>query len=387
MGKPGIVMPKTPAPGQQTRRRIFFLGDLRQLVWPGVAIAQFLALATLYIAITEAFFSLGGSIGAGVLTLFIGLVVGAVQALIGTVVLAKAYYSRGKVGPAAYSWAGALLAAMAMLTLVILALQSGPMRIASVLRIYIWSPGGRMMPRDASRLLSGAVLTSIFAFAANCVAGVVMARLRSRQEVDSKQQEPSGRLKWCWRIVMGLGGAALLTLLVTVLTSVVSGWPPAIHRAVEAGQLAAAEEVLADDPSAVRASDFRGDTALVLATRQGRLDMVKLLVDRGADVNVSDRHGFTPLHSAVGKGRTAIVALLLQNGAEVRTEAEMGGTPLHSAAFWGHREVAELLISHGADVNARQRMGGKTPLALAEEKGHADLARLLRDNGAVEERE
>ena len=44
-------------------------------------------------------------------------------------------------------------------------------------------------------------------------------------------------------------------------------------------------------------------------------------------------------------------------------------------------EMAKLLIAHGADVNARTS-DAKTPLSLALEKGHHEMATLLREQGA-----
>jgi len=46
--------------------------------------------------------------------------------------------------------------------------------------------------------------------------------------------------------------------------------------------------------------------------------------------------------------------------------------------------VVALLIDKGADVNAKDR-DGKTPLSLAQEKGHNEIIELLKKRGAKEE--
>ena len=58
-----------------------------------------------------------------------------------------------------------------------------------------------------------------------------------------------------------------------------------------------------------------------------------------------------------------------------------GFTPLHLAANKGHYEIAELLLQNGAKVNAKGKKE-VTPLHLAAQKGHYEVAELLLQNGA-----
>jgi ankyrin repeat protein len=44
--------------------------------------------------------------------------------------------------------------------------------------------------------------------------------------------------------------------------------------------------------------------------------------------------------------------------------------------------MVKLLLAHGADVNANA--SGKTPLAIVFEKGHHEVASLLRQHGGKE---
>jgi ankyrin repeat protein len=52
---------------------------------------------------------------------------------------------------------------------------------------------------------------------------------------------------------------------------------------------------------------------------------------------------------------------------------------LHEAAASGHKEIVEVLVTKGADVNAN--IGGWTPLHLAIDEGHTEIADLLRKHG------
>ena len=54
-----------------------------------------------------------------------------------------------------------------------------------------------------------------------------------------------------------------------------------------------------------------------------------------------------------------------------------GYTPLHIAAFEGDAALINTLLAHGAAADARAD-DGKTALAIAEERGHAQAARRLR---------
>lgn len=102
-----------------------------------------------------------------------------------------------------------------------------------------------------------------------------------------------------------------------------------------------------------------GATLLHIAALRNRIEVVKLLIERGADVNAKGGWWVvTPLHWAADNGHTEMVWLLLEQGADVnaRTE-EHGYTPLHWAANNGHRATVELLIAAGADVYAQSDNG------------------------------
>jgi len=61
-----------------------------------------------------------------------------------------------------------------------------------------------------------------------------------------------------------------------------------------------------------------------------------------------------------------LARLLIDRGANVNCRGEEGGTPLHEAAGNGNLDLAKLLIEHGANINAKDDHG-KTPLTIALE--------------------
>ncbi len=113
---------------------------------------------------------------------------------------------------------------------------------------------------------------------------------------------------------------------------------------------------------------IRGDTALVL-----------MLLDRGAQINAVDKSGRTPLHSS-DKKKLDLVKLLIDRGAdpEIR-RASIGDTVLHNAAERGTVEVVEYLISRECDVRDTDKFGF-TPLHFARTP---EIAGRILDRGAA----
>ncbi|MEH0986326.1 ankyrin repeat domain-containing protein [Micromonospora sp. CPCC 205556] len=100
----------------------------------------------------------------------------------------------------------------------------------------------------------------------------------------------------------------------------------------------------------------------------------------GADPNAADREGTTPLYLASVQGTVDLVRLLLAAGAAPDTESGHGqeGTPLCAAAAWGYTDVVRELLAHNADPNLREDRGtGYSPLDWALRGDHSQTADLL----------
>ncbi len=146
-----------------------------------------------------------------------------------------------------------------------------------------------------------------------------------------------------------------------------------------------------------------GETALMLAIKTGELPVVEMLIKAGANVNARETfHNQTPLMWAAAAPKNAgeMVKLLLAKGADVKPRAlysdwpsqitsepraqyrPVGGlTALLYAARDGCYDCVEELIGAGADVN-RPTPEGVTPLMIALDNDHNDVAKLLLDRGA-----
>ena len=92
-------------------------------------------------------------------------------------------------------------------------------------------------------------------------------------------------------------------------------------------------------------------TPLHLACEKGKVDVVRLLLDKGAAVDRADKDGATPLWIACQKGHVDAARLLLEKGAEADRARADGTTPLGMACRYEHGDVEELLRANGAQVN------------------------------------
>lgn len=64
-------------------------------------------------------------------------------------------------------------------------------------------------------------------------------------------------------------------------------------------------------------TDAEGNTAVMLAAYHGRIDTVRMLVDRGANVNLTNHRNQTPIAGALFKGEDEVVHLLRAAGADL----------------------------------------------------------------------
>jgi ankyrin repeat protein len=156
-----------------------------------------------------------------------------------------------------------------------------------------------------------------------------------------------------------------------------------LFAAVERKDVAAAR-VLMDAGASVDTLNWYGQTPLYIATRNGCIECVELLLDRGANINRRLRtQSVSVLNLAISLKRFAVAQRLLARGAEPRVMGERYRTSLHylvvaivqrqpapaahCSPFDGH-DVLNQVLDAGAPINQAD-YEGHTALSLAAAEG------------------
>jgi uncharacterized protein len=124
--------------------------------------------------------------------------------------------------------------------------------------------------------------------------------------------------------------------------------------------------------------ELEGATPFVVASVAGAVDVMRELVAHGADVRLKTKQNATPLMAAAGMGRVigevavpeartleAAKYLFELGDPDVNAVDELGNSALHYAAFMRRDAIVQLLADKGARLDGRNKWG-ETPLFLAE---------------------
>ncbi|TGL34957.1 ankyrin repeat domain-containing protein [Leptospira koniambonensis] len=90
----------------------------------------------------------------------------------------------------------------------------------------------------------------------------------------------------------------------------------------------------------------RNFTPLMIAAREGEVEIAEFLVRSGADINAKTRDGHTALMMAVYNRNLDIVKLLLKNGANVHIKSKQGHTAFSEASLEEAIQIKELLLPY-----------------------------------------
>lgn len=144
------------------------------------------------------------------------------------------------------------------------------------------------------------------------------------------------------------------------------------------------EDLWQVDSTLIHTTDGEGQTPTFWAISCEAETFQRLLEWPNIQVDAHDRNGRTPLFLASEKGCHKVVDLLLRQGANARVEDQQGWTPLSFAVENGHEKVVSLLAQGEADLNMPLGRGNSSALAVAINKGHTEIVKLLVQEGKAD---
>jgi len=129
-----------------------------------------------------------------------------------------------------------------------------------------------------------------------------------------------------------------------------------LFASATAGDTAAVQTVIQQDPSAITATEWDHATLLHVAVQQNHQDLVEFLLKKGAEVKAVTDDGLTPLHMAAQNGNIGIARLLLLDRADINALDSKHWTPLDRAEKWEHPLTAAFLRRFGGKNGTDSKM-------------------------------
>ncbi|XP_068220064.1 transient receptor potential cation channel subfamily A member 1 homolog [Palaemon carinicauda] len=152
-------------------------------------------------------------------------------------------------------------------------------------------------------------------------------------------------------------------------------------------------DILLERGADCNAKNNKGETPLNLATQYGQDECCKMLINYGPlEINSLDQEQNTLLHIATKEGRFNVCRCIIQKFVEkdavedvINSKNIHGTTPLHFSAKVNNRPIMELLLQSNADRNCVDK-DKYLPLHYVSEKGYVDLCELLLSGLSEKER-
>jgi len=135
-------------------------------------------------------------------------------------------------------------------------------------------------------------------------------------------------------------------------------------------------KILIENEADKELKDKGDNTPLILASLNGHLDIVKFLVENGSLVNAVNKNNNTTLIFSTRNGYFEIVEFLIANGGDIENKDNRGNTSLIWASKNGYLDIVELLVEKGANIEVANE-NGSTPISLASQKGHSEIVEFL----------
>ena len=139
---------------------------------------------------------------------------------------------------------------------------------------------------------------------------------------------------------------------------------------------------LIDQGADVNAKDNTVQSAYLISTSEGYLELLNLTLRHGADIDSKDSFNGTGLIRAADRGHADIAGRLIQANIKINHINNLGWTALHEAIILGNGsrryvDTVLVLVAGGADLRLPSQRDQISPLDHATAKGHKEIAKVL----------
>jgi uncharacterized protein len=134
----------------------------------------------------------------------------------------------------------------------------------------------------------------------------------------------------------------------------------------------------------VNAKDNTVQSAYLISTSEGYLELLNLTLKHGADVDSKDSFNGTGLIRAADRGHADIAGRLVRANIKINHINNLGWTALHEAIILGdgsgrYVDTVRVLVAARADLRLPSQRDQISPLEHATTKGHNEIAEVLKE--------
>ena len=115
--------------------------------------------------------------------------------------------------------------------------------------------------------------------------------------------------------------------------------------------------------------------------KRASLEMLELFLENGVELMSTDSEGVSALDMAIKFKRTEVIQFCIDNGFDLNTTKRKSGiTPVMLAACFSDIEMMQLLLDGGADINALDKIG-MSPKDYSKKLGQKKMTEFIDEKG------
>jgi len=112
------------------------------------------------------------------------------------------------------------------------------------------------------------------------------------------------------------------------------------------------------------------------------MEMLELMMENGVDLNETDSDGISALDMAIKFKRKDVIQFCIDRGFDLNSSKRKSGiTPVMLAACFHDLEMMKLILDNGGDINAADK-SGMAPKDYAKKLGQKKMLEFLDEQGA-----